>query len=283
MYVPRRILVFRCTGCLIAAAALAAFCDSARPDSMSLRVAVLGAHPDDPESGAGGLIAMLTNAGYHVDIGYMVCYRQGRTYFGRPEAEVRREEATAACAILGATPKFFDYSAENLPVNATTVAAVSTWLNAVDPDIVVAHWPQDTHPDHVAAGEIARQCYANQGTSGGWNLYQFEVNTGLQTLGFTPNLYLDIGDVRSTKQQAVYCHTSQDPALIWQQDVQMQRNRGAECGVQYAEAYSLLEARPGCALLPVQFITPAPEPSTAVLSTVGGLVGLTYFGWRRWR
>ena len=72
-----------------------------RPDK-KLKVVVFGGHPDDPESGAGGLIATLTRQGHEVICAYGTAYRGGRQFFDRPEAEVRREEATAACEVLGA-------------------------------------------------------------------------------------------------------------------------------------------------------------------------------------
>jgi hypothetical protein len=73
-----------------------------------LRVVVFGAHPDDPESGCGGLIALLTEAGHEVIVAYATCFRGDRKIGGQPEGLVRRREATAACEILGARPHFFD-------------------------------------------------------------------------------------------------------------------------------------------------------------------------------
>src|SRR4051794_27019101 len=75
-----------------------------------LRVVVFGGHPDDPESGAGGLIATLARQGHEVICAYGTAFRGGRRFFDRPEAEVRRAEATAACNTLGAKPKFFPYT-----------------------------------------------------------------------------------------------------------------------------------------------------------------------------
>ena len=44
----------------------------------------------------------------------------------------------------------------------------------------------------------------------------------------------------------------------------MQHNRGAECGVQDAEAYVLVEAKKGCPLLPVKVMPKrATETSSA--------------------
>ncbi len=70
------------------------------PSSRKLKVVVFGGHPDDPESGAGGLVASLTEAGHEVILAYGTTFRGDRQFFGRPEGEVRREEATAACRVL---------------------------------------------------------------------------------------------------------------------------------------------------------------------------------------
>jgi LmbE family N-acetylglucosaminyl deacetylase len=217
-----------------------------------LRVVVMGAHCDDPESGAGGLIVSLTRAGHEVIVAYTVCFRDGRKCFGRPEAEVRCEEARAACKIMGATAKFFPYDAATFVADQAAINAVATWLDEVKPDIVVAHWPLDTHPNHHVTSSLVWQCYRKQG---GWNLYFFEVETGLQSLAFHPELYLDVGAVRAAKEQACFCHKSQEPIVFWRIHDQMHRDRGRKCGVQYAEAYTLVEAKPNCPLLPVQFLS----------------------------
>src|SRR5215471_13772728 len=65
----------------------------------TLKVVVFGGHPDDPESGAGGLVALLTRQGHEVILAYGTTLRGDRRFFDRPEGEVRREEATAACQV----------------------------------------------------------------------------------------------------------------------------------------------------------------------------------------
>jgi LmbE family N-acetylglucosaminyl deacetylase len=91
-----------------------------------LRVVVFGAHPDDPESGCGGLIALLTQKGHEVIVGYATCYRGDRKIGGEPEAVVRRREATAACKLLGASAHFFDYAHENLVADHPTLEAITS-------------------------------------------------------------------------------------------------------------------------------------------------------------
>lgn len=216
-----------------------------------LRVVVFGAHPDDPESGCGGLIALLTKAGHEVVVAYATCYRDDRKIGGEPEAVVRRREAAAACKLLGAKPHFFDYAHEKLFADRATLEAVGAWLREVQPDVVVTHWPLDTHPNHHVTSSLVWQNYLGQGK---WGLYFFEVMTDQQTLNFRPELYLDIGSVRDLKKKALACHQSQKPDAIWDVHEAMHRRRGRECGVAYAEAYILAGGAKGRPRLPLPFL-----------------------------
>jgi LmbE family N-acetylglucosaminyl deacetylase len=199
-----------------------------------LRVVIVGAHPDDPESGCGGLIARLTQEGHEVVVGYLTCYRGKRKIGEEPEARVRRREATTACQALGARPHFFDYAHQLLYADQATVEAVAAWLKKVRPDIVITHWPLDTHPNHHVTSSLVWQCYLQESK---WGLYFFEVMTDQQSLGFHPDLYLDIASVRALKRRALECHQSQKPDVIWDVHEAMHRRRGIEAGVKYAEAY----------------------------------------------
>ncbi len=218
---------------------------------------IFGGHPDDPESGAGGLAAMLAQQGHAVILAYATAFRGDRRFFERPESEVRRAEATAACKVLGATPKFFPFAHEKLEADPETIRVVSAWLDEVKPDIVLTHWPLDTHPNHQVTSSLVWRCYQRKG---GWSLYFFEVMTGQQSVAFKPELYLDIAPVRDLKRRSLDEHKSQDPAEIWTVHERMHRRRGAECGVEFAEAYSLVEAKEGCALLPIAFRTRTAGP-----------------------
>ena len=244
---------------------------SAKPEK-KLRVVFFGAHCDDSELSAGGLMAMLSQAGHEVISAYGTTFRGQRKIGDEPEDTVRRRESTASCKILGATPHFFPYAHEALFADPATIEAVRKWLEQVKPDIVVAHWPMDTHPNHHVVSSLAWLCYNHQGRVWGqdptatekpaapsWNLYFYEVNTftkneDLQSLAFQPQLYLDVEKVRDVKHQAIECLKSQNPAALWAVHDNMHRERGKECGVKYAEAYFLVEPKPGCPTLPVPFI-----------------------------
>lgn len=207
--------------------------------------------PTIPKADAGGLIAQLTKTGHEVIVAYATCFRGDRKFFNEPEGTVRRREATAACKVLGATPHFFDYAHEKLTADAATLEAVAGWLKQVQPDIVVTHWPVDTHPNHHVTSSLVWQTYLRDKS---WSLYFFEVMTDQQTLRLKPELFLDIADVRDLKKDACFSHKSQEPEKFWAVHEDMHRRRGEESGVRYAEAYVLSEAVPGRALLPVSFL-----------------------------
>jgi LmbE family N-acetylglucosaminyl deacetylase len=219
-------------------------------------VAVLSAHPDDPLWGAGGLMALLSRNGHEVLSVYGTSFRGDRKIGEEPEAVVRRREAVASCRAVGAVPTFFGFSHEDFRAGPETLKAVSSWLEQTKPDIVVTHWPLDSHENHHAMASLVWQCYKPQG---GWNLYFYEV--GRQTEGFRPDLFLDVEDVLAAKLDGLDCHEASLRAISRPQPGEnrrvvedLLRRRGAECGVARAEAFTLVQAKEGCPLLPVPFL-----------------------------
>lgn len=219
-----------------------------RVESKKRRVVIFGSHPDDPEFSCGGLITRLTEGGHEVILAYASCYRGKRLLDGQPENDVRRREATAACEVLGATPYFFDYDHETMAADTAAVQNVSKWLKETKPDIVITHWPLDTHPNHHVTSSLVWQAYLLDRK---WHLYFFESLTDYQTVAFKPDLFVDITEVRDIKREACIRHQSQKPEKIWIDQDDVQRRRGEECGVHFAEAFLLAEPLAGRAQLPV--------------------------------
>ena len=206
-----------------------------------MKILVVGAHPDDPESGCGGLAVRCVEAGHEVVFTYATAFRQGRRFFGRPEKEVRTEEALAACEVFGVRGVVLDYPHEGIDVNAENRTRVTAYLIDERPDVVIAHWPVDTHPDHRCVGALALSAYLTPETD--FEFYYFEVMTGVQSLHFHPTHYVDISDVAETKRRALLCHRSQDGEAVWQDHELMHRFRGRECGVERAEAYIRIDRK----------------------------------------
>ena len=206
-----------------------------------MRVLILGAHPDDPESGCGGTMSRHAQAGHEVLAVYLT--RGGRGVAGHDPHDVERirtQEAQAACHILKARPLFFDFPDGGLEVSSATVDAMQALLTERSPDLVLAHWPLDTHPDHQAVGVLALRAWlsVNRSAAGPcFPLHFYEVLTGHQTLHFTPTLYSDITETARIKRQAVMAHASQHPEHWYPHHERMEHFRGEEAGVDRAEAF----------------------------------------------
>jgi len=206
------------------------------PPAAPLRVICVGGHPDDPESGCGGALVRYAAAGHEVTIVYLTRGERGIDGKSLDEAaRIRTAEAESACRIIGAKPVFFGQIDGATELTQAHVAAMSQLLAARSPDILLAHWPVDTHMDHQVASILTIRAWMRLRTPA---LYFFEVNSGSQTEGFLPNTYVDITPVVEQKKRALFAHTSQDGQGIWREHHEiMAAWRGREVGVQTAEGF----------------------------------------------
>ena len=199
------------------------------------RVVVLVAHPDDAESGCGGLIANLTKRGVQVEI---LCMTRGEKAPGHNapglNARIRTDEARRGAEILGAGLGFLGFVDGEVVADGPSCLVVEKAILDREPDILLAHWPVDTHWDHQATGLLAIRTLIRNPS---FALYFFEVLTGIQTMNFVPTHYVDISANRERKLAACMAHGSQRPEEWTEKHRLMERSRGRETGVEHAEAY----------------------------------------------
>ena len=151
--------------CLRTAFALGAVCAcgpaaapaSAAEPAKPLRIIVFGAHPDDCELDAGGTAARWAQLGHKVkfvsvtngDIGH-------HEIAGAFLARRRTAEVKKADEILGVTPEVLDnHDGELLPTlenRKTITKLIRQW----EADVVIAHRPNDYHPDHRYTGILVQ-------------------------------------------------------------------------------------------------------------------------------
>lgn len=203
----------------------------------ALKVVCIGGHPDDPESGCAGTLARYASEGHAVTVIYLT--RGERGIQGKSDAEaaaIRSAECEAACKVIGAKAAFAGQIDGSTEVTRGRVDQLLALLAAEKPDVVFTHWPIDTHFDHQAASLLALcACRALERRP---QLYFFEVNTGSQTHGFTPDTYVDISQMVEKKKAALFAHRSQDGEGIWRTHHQIVAQfRGREAGVEAAEAF----------------------------------------------
>jgi LmbE family N-acetylglucosaminyl deacetylase len=216
----------------------------------SLSVVCVGAHPDDPESGCGGTLAMYASQGHRVTIIYLTRGERGIPGTSESEAAtIRTAEAQTACKLLGATPVFAGQIDGATEVTRAGVESLTKLLDAQAPDVVFTHWPIDTHMDHQVASLLTMRAYVAHKRQ--FPVYFFEVNSGSQTMGFSPTQYVDISQVRDRKKAALFAHKSQHGEEIYRQHHQVMEDfRGREIRAAAAEAFVLLPSTRGADKLP---------------------------------
>lgn len=200
-------------------------------------VVCVGGHPDDPESGCGGTLALLAKHGYNVTIIYLTTGEAGIEGKSHAEAaSIRKNEAINACKLLKAKPVFAGQTDGATMVNNEWIDTMAKLIESEKPSVVFTHWPIDSHKDHQAASLLTIQAWFRSNQK--YPLYFFEVSYGIQTVGFTPTDFCDITSTQEQKREALFCHTSQDPAGLYDLvHADMEKFRGRALGVKAAEAF----------------------------------------------
>ena len=201
------------------------------------KVLVIGAHPDDPESMCAGTMLKLKAMGAEVVAVYLTSGEAGIVGKTHEQARtIRQAEALKACEVLGVRAVFLTQTDGNAEVNKERYAEMKALIEAEQPDMVITHWPIDSHRDHRVCSILVYDAWRMTGR--GFDLYYSEVMTGMQTQNFTPSLWVDITDYRDKKIEAYLCHESQElEGAVKEYHDTMERMRGMECQAKYAEAF----------------------------------------------
>jgi LmbE family N-acetylglucosaminyl deacetylase len=229
------------------------------------RILAIHAHPDDVEILAGGTLALLADAGHAVTIATLTPGDCGSHELGPAEiADVRRREAAAAAALIGAQYVCLEMRDLTIFNDDGSRRKVTEALRQARPNIVLAPSPVDYHCDHEAASALVRDaCFAAPAPN---------YRTGSDPLDAIPHLYfvdpvggrdraenlvrpdfvVNVAAVFERKRAMVAEHASQrdwlrkhhgnDEYLL--QMEQWTRERGALAGVPYGEGFRQYRGHP---------------------------------------
>ena len=200
------------------------------PPGRPLSVLAIGAHPDDIEIGAGGMLLSLAESQPGLQARYVVL--TGTT-------DRQLEARSAASAFLpGASlaVDLHDLPEGRLPaVWGQVKDALEEVAQSCSPDVIIAPSPGDAHQDHRTIGEIVPTVFRDQ-------LYlAYEIPKWDGDLG-RPTVYFPLSaEIAGRKVELMHkCFPSQRTRDWWHDEVflGLARLRGVECRAPYAEAFS---------------------------------------------
>lgn len=212
----------------------------------SVDMIAFGAHPDDVEIGAGGLVAKETALGHKVGI---VDLTEGELST-RGTVEIRKQEGLKAAKVLGASWRKNLYIPDGgVQVNQNNIDLVVRLIREYRPTVVLAPYWEDRHPDHVKAAFLIEEAVFKAGLVKYMpEMEPYRPRVVLHYYLNTPgevSFIVDISDYFSVKWESLQAHHSQfgqsgvlgakDPLSFVES-----RNRqyGAQIGRKYGEAFT---------------------------------------------
>jgi LmbE family N-acetylglucosaminyl deacetylase len=197
------------------------------PSGRPLSVLVIGAHPDDIEIGAGGLLLGLAKS--ELRTRYVVLT-------GTPERQ--QEARNAARSFMPAadlTIELFALPEGRLPAAWGSVKEILEGVAAAcSPDIIIAPSSDDAHQDHRTVGELVPTVFRDQF----YLAYEIPKWDGDMS---RPSMYVPLSASAAQRKVELLhkCFPSQRARDWWDDEVflGLARLRGMECRAPYAEAF----------------------------------------------
>jgi LmbE family N-acetylglucosaminyl deacetylase len=205
-----------------------------------VRILVVLAHPDDEVLGCGGTMARLVDEGHEVNA--LLSLRRSDPR-GVAHWDAIMRDYLEASEIIGFNPVVCAPLLEERDADADVRDLHETVLPHVEwAETVFTHWPGDVHQVHrtvAKAVEIATRPFRRRR-----NVYSFEVPTSTDqsfTPTFTPHMYVVLDKAHAERKiRAMACYSTEAAPGRRPDDLRRRLElRGAEIGVEYAEAFAV--------------------------------------------
>jgi LmbE family N-acetylglucosaminyl deacetylase len=224
-----------------------------------MNILAVGAHPDDVEYCCAGTLAKYAAQGNRITIATSTSGNIGSATHSMDEiAKIRKSEAAASAAVIGAEYICLDYNDEMFFDDKEARLRFIDLVRYAQADVILTHNLQDYNPDHELTGKIIRDIAVmipiahlktkNPPYDAIPKIFYFETAC---SFNFQPTDYVDITDYYDKKLQMLNCHESQK---AWMRDNYKEAYegktdrfidnmritsefRGMQGGVKYAEGF----------------------------------------------
>lgn len=177
---------------------------------MSIDLIAFGAHPDDVELFAGGTMAKMAASGYATVIVDMTKGELGT----RGTVARRRKESRKAAQILGVQARQnLGLPDGSVRVTASARLKVIRILRKYRPRVVLTHYWEDNHPDHVYTSRLVSEAVHHSGLAKidtGQKRYRPQILLYFKLpLHISPTFVVNVSDYATQRQNAILAYGSQ--------------------------------------------------------------------------
>ena len=218
-------------------------------------IVAVAAHAADMEFSAGATLLRHVRAGWEAHILQLTLGEKGSAELTVEEyGAQKRQEAEAACQVLGVAPHFLPFADGELSATDEVAREVAVLFRRLQPDAIVAHWRDSIHSDHTAAHHLARRAFfmaANRHFGLGPDLPRahwartYYADNWEDAEGFRPYAFVDISAEMADWKRAFDCFAigrSEGGYPYWDWYEARTRLHGIRIGVQHAQAFAVEEA-----------------------------------------
>ena len=179
---------------------------------LAATILAIGAHAGDAELTSGPLLVHQHLRGDRVVILHLTLGEGGNPKMAPADyAAQKKKEALAAAQAIGAEVIFAPYQDGELPDDNQSRRYVADVIRQVQPSVVITHWREGMHKDHIAANRIVRDAVllaslegvktahpAWRGVRSLWYAENWE-----DAPGFSPYVFVDVSDAMEKWREAV--------------------------------------------------------------------------------
>ena len=218
---------------------------------MSVKVLSIGAHNDECEYGTGGLAYYLQKLGAEILFVNPACIWHKKDIDEETKALYIKQENAAAEALGAKKLVIGDRDGQVMSPSTELTVELEKIILDFNPDIVLIHWPRDTHLEHRMVAKLSYEALSIAYVHGAHfsEVYAFEAGTNQTCDFFRPDFMIDIEEAMPAIEQSLLCfdqNTANGPNLYREKEVQA-RARGMQNRLKYAEGYKFIKYPKGSA------------------------------------